>query len=405
MDALAIVEGEVRDKIRDEGIDPLNSPLDVRSLIESSVRDYDRRSLISALPVLEDFTAASRRIYDSVVGLGELQPLMDDPAVEEIWVNRPNAVFVAKSGRSELTSITLSASRIRDLVERMLKSSGRRLDLSTPFVDASLPDGSRLHVAIPDVTREHWAINIRKFVSRASSLADLVRMGALTGESAEFLSLAVGAGLNVLVSGATGAGKTTVLNCLGSSISPRERVVTVEEVFELQLNLRDVVGLQCRQPNLEGEGEITLRRLVKEALRMRPDRIIVGEVREAECLDMLIALNGGMSGMASVHANSAIDALQKVATLPLLAGENVSRNFVLPTVASCMDLVVHCHRDQAGERRITEILGVGTRVEDQMIETTMLFETSDGRLGATGGVGFEHPRLPAAAVDLLRAAA
>src|SRR4051812_5911773 len=173
-------------------------------------------------------------------------------------------------------------------------------------VDASLPDGSRLHVVIPDITRSHWAVNIRKFVARASRLEHLVELGSLSPQAASFLAAAVASGLNILVSGATQAGKTTLLNCLAASIGSRERVVTVEEIFELRLPLRDVVALQCRQPNLEGTGEIPLRRLVKEALRMRPDRLIVGEVREAESLDMLIALNSGLPGNMSstIHVYS-----------------------------------------------------------------------------------------------------
>ena len=228
----------------------------------------------------------------------------------------------------------------------MLKCSGRRLDMSSPFVDAALPDGSRLHVVIPDITRSHWAVNIRKFVARASRLEHLVELGSLSPQAASFLAAAVASGLNILVSGATQAGKTTMLNCLAASIGSRERVITVEEIFELQFPLRDVVGLQCRQANLEGEGEIPLRRLVKEALRMRPDRLIVGEVREAESLDMLIALNSGMPGMCTIHANSAHDAITKLCTLPLLAGETLG-SFVVPTVASCIDLVVHCSRSAA----------------------------------------------------------
>ncbi|MDQ0755781.1 CpaF family protein [Arthrobacter sp. B3I4] len=292
----------------------------------------------------------------------------------------PSEVFVARNGESELTSVALTEQQVRDLVERMLKSSGRRLDLSSPFVDAALPDGSRLHVVIPDVTRRHWAINIRKFVVKASRLEHLVELGTLTPQSARFLGAAVASGLNILVSGATQAGKTTMLNCLAASIGTRERVVTVEEIFELQFPLRDVVGLQCRQPNLEGEGEIPLRRLVKEALRMRPDRLVVGEVREAESLDMLIALNSGMPGMCTVHANSAHDAVTKICTLPLLAGENIASAFVVPTVASCIDLVVHCSRHANGRRQVTEILSLGRRVENGVIESSMVFEASGGEL-------------------------
>jgi pilus assembly protein CpaF len=223
-------------------------------------------------------------------------------------------------------------------------------------------------------------VNIRKFVVKASRLEHLVELGTLTPQSARFLGAAVACGLNILVSGATQAGKTTMLNCLAASIGSRERVITVEEIFELQFPLRDVVGLQCRQPNLEGEGEIPLRRLVKEALRMRPDRLVVGEVREAESLDMLIALNSGLPGMCTVHANSAHDAVTKICTLPLLAGENISSAFVVPTVASCIDLVVHCSRHANGRRQVTEVLSLGRRVENGIIESSMVFALDEGVL-------------------------
>ena len=283
----------------------------------------------------------------------------------------------------------------------MLKTTGRRLDLSMPFVDASLPDGSRLHVAIPDITRRHWAVNIRKFISRTRRLDDLVRSGSLSASAARFLDAAVDAGMNVLVSGATQAGKTTLLNCLAASIGPRERVITVEEIFELQIPVRDVVGLQCRQPNLEGHGEIPLRRLVKEALRMRPDRLIVGEVREAEALDMLVALNSGLAGMCTIHANSASDALTKLCTLPLLAGENISRSFVVPTVATCIDLVVHCERDREGRRRVREILSVGSRVEEGVIETSILFRRDrEGDLEVKPAASLEFEALDRHGVDV-----
>src|SRR4029079_341181 len=192
-----------------------------------------------------------------------------------------------------------------DLVERMLRSSGRRIDLSTPFVDAMLPDGSRLHVVIPQITRTHLAVNIRKCVLSIATLDELVALNSISVQAANFLEARVVAGLNILVSGGTQAGKTTMLNALCAAIPARERTVTVEEVFELQLQLPDVVAMQTRQANLEGTGEIPLRRLVKEALRMRPSRIIVGEVRQAECLDLLIALNSGMPGLELGNAVSA----------------------------------------------------------------------------------------------------
>lgn len=400
MDATRIVEGEVRELIRLRGLDPFEQADEIRRLVDAAVEDYDERALLGAVPPLGGSHAARKTVFDAVAGFGVLQPLLDDPSIEEVWINSPREVFVARGGASELTSVVLSEAQIRDFVERMLKTSGRRLDLSSPFVDASLPDGSRLHVAIPDVTRRHWAVNIRKFVARASRLDHLVGLGSLTPQAARFLSAAVAGGLNILVSGATQAGKTTLLNCLGAAIGFRERVVTVEEIFEIQFTLRDVVGLQCRQPNLEGTGEIPLRRLVKEALRMRPDRLVVGEVREAESLDMLIALNSGLPGMCTVHANSAQDAVTKLCTLPLLAGENISSAFVIPTVASCIDLVVHCARRADGHRYVAEILALGSRVENGVIETSTVFALEDGVLRSRT-VGLPKPeKFARAGIDL-----
>ena len=297
----------------------------------------------------------------------------------------PDRVFVARNGVPELTTTILSADEVRDLVERMLRSSGRRVDLSSPFVDAVLPDGSRLHVVIPDITREHWVINIRKFVAPASHVDDLVALGTLTRPAATFLEAAVVAGLNILVAGGTQAGKTTLLGCLAAAIPSRERVVTCEEVFELKIPVRDVASMQCRQPSLEGTGEVPLRRLVTEALRMRPSRIIVGEVRQAESLDLLIALNSGLPGMCTLHANSAREAITKMCTLPLLAGENVSPRFVVPTVASSVDLVVHIAVDYDGVRRVREIVAVPGRVEGDVVETADIFTSKGGLLRRADG--------------------
>jgi pilus assembly protein CpaF len=380
VDAIAVVEDEVRELVRRRGLDPAQDVTAIRRLVDDVIADYDERTLTGAMPALADRGTAARSVYDAVAGFGPLQPYLDDPEVEEIWINDPGRVFIARRGRSELTTTILRASEIRDLVEKMLKSSGRRVDLSTPFVDATLPDGSRLHVVIPDITRQHWAVNIRKFVLTAHSLDELVELGTLTAAAARFLDAAVVAGLNVIVAGGTQAGKTTLLNCLAAATPARERVVTCEEVFELRLPLPDVVAMQTRQPNLEGTGEVRLRRLVKEALRMRPERIVVGEVRQEECLDLLIALNSGLPGMCTIHANSAREAITKLCTLPLLAGENVSHNFVVPTVASSIDVVVHIERDGQGHRRVGEIVGVPGRVEGDVVETADLFVTRGDRL-------------------------
>src|SRR4051812_46159533 len=380
LNASTVVEDEVRELVRRRGIDPTSEPLAVRRLIDEVIAEYEERSLDGALPPLDDRVFVARGIYDSVAGFGPLQRLLEDPTIEEIWINGPGRVFIARRGRSELTTIILTDAEVRDLVEKMLKTSGRRVDLSNPFVDAMLPDGSRLHVVIPDITRLHWSVNIRKFVLTAVALDELVALETMTRPAADFLEAAVCAGLNIIVAGGTQAGKTTLLNCLAAAIPARERVVSCEEVFELKVPLPDVVSMQTRQANLEGTGEVRLRRLVKEALRMRPDRIIVGEVRQEECLDLLIALNSGLPGIVKTHANSAREAITKMCTLPLLAGENVSHNFVVPTVAASVDLVVHAVRDAQGHRRVREVVAVPGRVEGDVIETADVFVTRGDRL-------------------------
>ncbi|MDQ1447898.1 MAG: pilus assembly protein CpaF [Actinomycetota bacterium] len=405
MDAVDVVEDEVRELVRRRGLDPSNDGPSVRLLVEEVVADYDERTLTSSLPPLLDPRGAVRAVYDAVAGFGPLQRYLDDVLVEEIWINEPGRVFIAKRGRSELTNTILTSAQVRDLCEKMLKSSGRRVDLSTPFVDAMLPDGSRLHVVIPDITRRHWAVNIRKFVLTAHSLDELIALGSLTVQAARFLEATVASGLNVIVAGGTQAGKTTLLNCLTAAIPGHERVVTCEEVFELRVPLPDVVSMQTRQSNLEGTGEVKLRRLVKEALRMRPSRIIVGEVRQEECLDLLIALNSGLPGMCTIHANSAREAVSKMCTLPLLAGENVGHAFVVPTVANSVDVVVHTQTDAQGHRRIGEIVAVPGRVEgtgdSSVIEIEDLFISRNHKLVRADGFPPHSERYEAAGYNLL----
>ncbi|MBK7610797.1 MAG: CpaF family protein [Actinomycetales bacterium] len=384
-DAVRQVEGECENSSAVPGSIRPGTPWRLTGSCGEAVNDYDERSMRTGMPALGDLDNAAKAILDTVAGYGPLQRYFDDPKVEEIWVNSPDRVFIARGGQAELTTTILTSDEVRDLVERMLRSSGRRVDLSSPFVDATLPDGSRLHVVIPDITRDHWHVNIRKFVVRADRLDDLVRLGTLTPAAATFLDAAVVSGLNILVAGGTQAGKTTLLGCLAAAIPPRERVVTCEEVFELKIPLRDVAGMQCRQPSLEGTGAVPLRRLVTEALRMRPSRIIVGEVRQAESLDLLIALNSGLPGMCTLHANSAREAITKMCTLPLLAGENVSPRFVVPTVASSVDLVVHIAMEADGTRRVREIVAVPGRVEGDVVEVADLFTTKGGVLRRADG--------------------
>ncbi|GAB3558936.1 CpaF family protein [Spelaeicoccus albus] len=396
MDAISIVEDEVRELVRRRGLDPRHDLDATRALIEDAVADYDERVLSGGLPDLGERDGAISRLVDTVSGFGPLQPYLDDDQIEEIWVNEPGKVFISRSGISELTPTVLTAEMVDELVERMLATSGRRIDVSSPFVDAMLPGGSRLHVVLPGITRRHMSVNIRKFVCRAHTLGDLVATGTVTDEAARFLTGAVRSGLNVVVSGATQAGKTTMLGTLAAAIPARERVISCEEVFELDLSVRDWVAMQCRQPSLEGTGAVPLRTLVTEALRMRPTRVIVGEVRQAETLDLLIALNSGLPGMTSVHANSARTAITKLCTLPLLAGDNVSSRFVVPTVAACVDVVVHMRLDKSGRRRVAEIAAVPGQVEGDAVATETLFVERSGALVKTGGFTAAAERFTAA---------
>ncbi len=352
------LDQRVREAVRVQGVDPQRDAPVVRRIAETVVRDHDERSLTGVVAPVPDAAAVVGELVARVSGFGPLQPFLDDPAVEEIWVNDPSRVFVARHGRHELTNLILTRAQVDELVERMLKSSGRRIDLSRPFVDAMLPEGHRLHVVLEGISRGFSAVNIRKFVLKAARLSDLVELGSLTPTAAAFLEASVRAGLNILVAGGTQAGKTTLLNCLAAAIPGGDRVVSAEEVFELRFPHPDWVPMQTRQAGLEGTGEIALRDLVRESLRMRPSRIIVGEVRSEECLDLLLALNAGLPGMCTLHANSAREALVKMCTLPLLAGENISARFVVPTVAASVDLVVHLGIDEEGVRRVDEVVAV-----------------------------------------------
>jgi pilus assembly protein CpaF len=388
----ATVAEQVRAHVRARGIDPLLQPGEVRSLVDEVIADL----------VPDDSTAqAARSAFDAIAGFGALQRFFDDETVEEVWINAPGRVFIARDGRSELTPVVLEAAEVRDLVERMLRVSGRRLDLSTPFVDAMLPDGSRLHVVIPDITREHWAVNVRRFVVRARTVSDLADLGVLPHVAARFLEACVVAGLNVLVAGGTQSGKTTVLTALLGSVPSSERIVTCEEVFELHIEHPDQVALQTRAPSLEGTGAVSLRRLVSEALRMRPTRLVVGEVRQAEALDLLVAMNSGMPAMATLHANSAREAVTKLCTLPLLAGSNIDAGFVVPTVAGCIDIVVHLAVTD-GRRRVREIAGVTGRVEGGTVEMSSIYRWDESSLVRGDGPPPHVDRFRDAGIDIHR---
>jgi len=396
--AVGDVIQEVRTRVRTGGISPHEEVIELRHMVEDVLAQSKNAS--NDAPDIESPPLLAEQIATQLTGFGLLQNFLDDPSVEEIWINEPGRIFVARNGKSELTSLILSDIEVRGLVERMLASSGRRVDLSNPFVDATLADGSRLHVVIPDITRKHWSVNIRKFIMESKSLDGLVSVGTLSDQASAFLHACVIAGLNVVVAGATHAGKTTLMNAMLNSAPSSERVITCEEVFELQLTSPDWVALQTRQANLEGTGDIPLRRLIKEALRMRPSRLVVGEVRQEEALDLLVAMNAGMPSMCSLHANGSREAISKLCLLPMLAGSNVSAEFVVPTVASVVDIVVHIVLRPDGTRKVQQITSVTGRVEGHCIETGDIFSIQNGHLEPQGIFPTKLDRFQAHNIDL-----
>jgi pilus assembly protein CpaF len=358
----------------------------VRRIIDEEVAAYERRAVTTNRPLLLDAEAVKRRLFDSLFGLGILQPLMDDPRVEEIIVNGPLRVFTIRDGRKEQTAGVYfeNDDELRQLVRRLVSSAGRRLDEASPMVDVRLRDGSRLNAVIPPASTRWTSVTVRKFVLRAQSLQDMVELGALSAAAAEFLDASVQAGVNILVSGQTGSGKTTLLNALGASIAGLdERVVTVEEVPELQLDRRlpDCVALQARGKNVEGVGEISIRDLVRNALRMRPTRIIVGEVRGAEALDMLLAMNTGHDGsLTTIHGNSPRDALDRLATLAMMAGERLASDELVRMVSRTIELVVQLRVTmRTGQRRVSSIFEV-TGIEGGVISGHELWGLEQSRL-------------------------
>jgi pilus assembly protein CpaF len=336
--------------------------------LEEQVREVVERE---AAPLPEADRAALReRVRLLATGLGPLEPLLSDPTVDEVMVNGPGAVYVERRGRVERTGVAFgSEAELLHAIERVLAPLGRRVDEASPLCDARLPDGSRVNVVIPPLALSGPCLTIRRFRREGFSLRQLVANCTLRAEAAEFLALCVAARASVLVSGGTGSGKTTTLNALSGAVPGEERIVTIEDAAELRLRQRHVVRLEARPPNLEGKGEVTIRQLVRNALRMRPDRIVVGEVRGAEALDMLQALNTGHDGsLTTLHANSPEDALRRLETLALMAGVGLPHAAVRQQAASALDLVVHQTRRPNGSRVIecvSEVVrvagGAGTR--------------------------------------------
>jgi pilus assembly protein CpaF len=318
----------------------------------------------AALLGAEDRQVLVGRVLRDTVGLGPLEDLLADPAVEEVMVNGPHEVYVERGGRIEAVDARFAdEEELRNAIERILAPLGRRIDELSPMVDARLADGSRVNAVIPPLAVDGPALSIRRFGANRPGPRELLASGTLTEAELELLKGAVGERRSVLVSGGTGSGKTTLLNALSGFVSPGERLVTIEDAAELRLRRRHVVRLESRPAGVEGRGEVTIRDLLRNALRMRPDRIVIGEVRGAEALDLLTALNTGHRGaLSTVHANSAADALARLETLALMAGLGLPHEAIAAQVRRGIDLVVHLERFADGSRRVTEIADVAAAV-------------------------------------------
>lgn len=326
-----------------------------------------------AVPVSERSKIVSD-LKDEMLGLGPIEVLLKDPTVTEVMVNGPKKIFVERMGRLQLTDIQFhDDSHVMNIIERILSPIGRHIDESVPLVDARLEDGSRVNIIIPPLSLVGPCITIRKFATKALSVDNLITFGTLDRKMADFIKACIQARINILVSGGTGSGKTTTLNVLSSFIPENERIVTIEDAAELKLQQEHVVTLESRPANIEGNGEITIRDLVKNALRMRPDRIIVGEVRGGEALDMLQAMNTGHDGsLTTAHANNPRDALSRLETMVLMAGFEMPIRAIREQVSSAIELILQQSRLKDGSRKITYITEV-QHMEGDVITTQDLF--------------------------------
>jgi pilus assembly protein CpaF len=402
------------------GINPLRSAeyQEVKSRVHNRLFDYidfSKLADVSEERISDDIATLTRRILtedehafthtererivkeiqNEVFGLGPLEPLLSDHTVSDILVNGPDAVFVERGGKLEKTIVHFKdEEHLLRIIERMLSAVGRRIDELTPFADARLPDGSRVHAIIPPLALDGPTISIRRFAVDPLDHRDLVMVGTLTEECAAILRGIVKCRMNVLISGGTGCGKTTLLNVLSGFIPSNERVITIEDSAELQLKQEHVVRLETRPPNVENRGKVSQRDLVINSLRMRPDRIVIGEVRGEEALDMLQAMNTGHDGsLTTIHANSAPDAVSRIETMVAMSGLDVPIQAVRQQIASAIDIVVQLSRFNDGSRRLVSLMEVGG-LEDGRLEMTEIFHfdhqgtdehgKTEGRLVPTG---------------------
>jgi pilus assembly protein CpaF len=388
--------------IGDLGPQLLNVSLDTQEMRDRVTSEIRTRLATETGLSRDDRERLTAEIADDILGYGPLERLLDDDSITEIMVNGPSEIWIERQGRLYETTVRFQdESHLRRIINRIVAQVGRRIDEGSPMVDARLMDGSRVNAIIPPLSLSGPLLTVRKFHRKRLTLEDMIAIGTLSAEAVDFLRMCVEAELNILISGGTGTGKTTLLNALSSGIPETDRIITIEDAAELQLQQRHVVRLEARPKNIEGEGEVPIRTLVRNSLRMRPDRIVVGEIRGGEAVDMLQAMNTGHDGsMSTVHANSPRDALHRVETMVLMAGLELPSRAIRQQTSSALELIVHLDRLDDGSRRVTNITEV-QGMESDIITLQDLFEfhvdsiaadrTIIGRLRPTGlRPGFTH---------------
>jgi pilus assembly protein CpaF len=374
-DPFAELKNEVHQAIiRDLGRQLFNADLDASELRDRVAAEVRRQLLEHGGLAREDRDRLVEELIDDVVGHGPLERLLADDTITEVMANGPHDVWVERHGRLHPTDVRFTdESHLRRIINKIVAQVGRRIDEASPMVDARLLDGSRVNAIIPPLSLSGPLLTIRKFSKERLDMTDLIRLETLNPPAVDFIERCIRAGLNILVSGGTGTGKTTLLNAMSTAIPDDERIVTIEDAAELRLNQQHVLRLEGRPKNIEGEGEIPIRDLLRNSLRMRPDRIIVGEVRGAEALDMLQAMNTGHDGsLSTIHANAPRDALARVETMVLMAGYDLPLRAIRGQVASALDMIVHIERLQDGSRKVSSITEV-QRMESDVITLAELF--------------------------------